>query len=141
MPSKDVRQYARVSVDLPSNRKLAGMPPQAKWLSVVGVLWSTQNSTDGHVNPAVILAVSVVPPRFAKHLTDTGIWHKKGHKCDDCPQPLVAGEVVIHHFLKHQDDAATVRKNRDEKAKSGRLANHLRWKHAGPIEACVRCSE
>lgn len=141
MPPKDPRQYARIAVDLPANRKLAGAAIHAKWLSVVGVLWATQNLTDGHINPAVIAAVAGVPARHARALVDLDVWHEKSHACPDCPQPQVAGEVVIHHYEKHQDNAETVRRNRDEKAKSGRLANHIRWKHAGPIEECAKCSE
>lgn len=138
---RDPRQYARMAVDLPVNRKLKGAPVQTKWLAVVGVLWSTQNLTDGEVEPAVIAATAGVPIKHAKDLVNRDVWHDKGHACADCPQPSHEGEVVIHDFLVHQDSAETIRRNRDEKAKSGRLANHLRWKHAGPVEECPKCSE
>lgn len=141
MAARDPRQYARIVVDLPANRKLAGAPPQTKWLSVVGVLWSAQNLSDGHVIPAVIVAAAGVTSRHAKDLIQRDIWHEKGHACTECPQPIHAGEVVIHDYLDHQDSAETVRTNRDEKAKSGRLANHLRWNHAGPVEECPKCSK
>lgn len=139
--TRDSRQYARMSVDLPTNRKLKGSPPQTKWLSVVGVLWSTQNLTDGEVEPAVIAATAGVPMKHCRDLVNRDVWHDKGHACTDCPQPRHEGDVVIHDYLVHQDSAATIRRARDEKAKSGRLANHLRWKHAGPIEECAKCSE
>lgn len=141
MPSKDPRQYARIAVDLPANRKLAGAHALTKWLSVVGVLWSTQNLTDGHVNPTVIAAAAGVPIKHARDLMQRDVWHEKSHACPDCPQPVVDGEVVIHHYEMHQDNADTIRRNRDEKAKSGRLANHIRWKHPGPVEECPKCSE
>jgi hypothetical protein len=141
MPSKDPRQYARIVVDMPANRKLAGAPPQTKWLAVVGVLWSAQNLTDGHVIPAVIVASAGVANRHGKDLIQRDIWHEKGHACNDCPQPLHHGEVVIHDYLVHQDSAEVVRRNREEKARAGRLANHIRWKHAGPVEECPKCSE
>lgn len=141
MPPKDPRQYARIAVDLPANRKLAGAAPQTKWLSVVGVLWSVQNNADGHVIPGVIVATAGVQPRHGNDLIQRDIWHEKGHACPDCPQPLHRGEVVIHDYLVHQDSAEVVRRNREEKAKSGRLANHLRWKHTGPVEECPKCSE
>ena len=139
--ARDPRQYARIVVDLPANRKLAGAPPQTKWLTVVGVLWSVQNLTDGHVTPAIICASAGVSIKHAKDLIQRDCWHEKGHACLDCPQPAHPGEVVIHDFLDHQDSAETVRKNREEKARSGRLANHIRWKHVGPIEECAKCSE
>lgn len=138
---RDPRQYARIAVDLPANRKLAGAPAQTRWLSVVAVLWSTQNLTDGHVIPGVMTAVANVPNKHATDLIKRGVWHKSGHDCADCQQPEHTGEVVIHHYLTHQDSADTVRRNRDEKAKAGRLANHIRWKHVGPIEECAKCSE
>lgn len=141
MAARDPRQYARMTVDLPANRKLAGAPPQTKWLSVVGVLWSVQNVTDGRVTPAVIVAAAGVSARHAKDLVQRDIWHDKGHACPDCPQPEHHGEVVIHDFLDHQDSAEMVRTSREEKAKAGRLANHIRWKHAGPVEECPKCSE
>lgn len=141
MPLRDPRQYARMSVDLPTNRKLKGAPAATKWLSVVGVLWSVQNLSDGEVDPAIITATAGVPAKHAKDLVQRDVWHEKGHACTDCPQPKHAGEVVIHDYLNHQDSAEVVTRNRAEKAKSGRLANHLRWKHAGPIEECVKCSE
>ena len=138
---KDPRQYARMAVDLHSNRKLAGADPRAKWLDVVGVLWSTQNLTDGEITPAIVTATAGVTAKFARDLVNRDRWHEKGHACPDCPQPQVVGNVIIHDYLSHQDSADTIRRNRDEKAKSGRLANHLRWKHAGPIEECPKCNE
>ena len=140
MPN-DPRQYARMSVDLPVNRKLKGAPVHAKWLSVVGVLWATQNLTDGEVDPQIIAAVAGVPIKHSRDLVNRDVWHDKGHACPSCPQPQHDGEVVIHDYLVHQDSAEIIRRNRDEKAKSGRLANHLRWKHAGPIEECPKCSD
>lgn len=139
MPT-DPRQYARMSVDLPTNKKLKGAPPQTKWLSVVGVLWSTQNLSDGLVTPAIICATAEVPTKHSKDLVNRDVWHAKGHACPSCPQPDVDTEVVIHDFLVHQDSAEQIRRNRDEKAKAGRLANHLRWKHAGPVEECPKCA-
>lgn len=141
MAVRDPRQYSRISVDLPVNRKLKGAPAQTKWLAVVAVLWATQNLTDGEVDPAVMVALASVPAKHAKDLVQRDVWHEKGHACPDCPQPQVAGNVIIHDYLSHQDSADTIRRNRDEKAKSGRLANHLRWKHAGPIEECPKCNE
>jgi hypothetical protein len=138
---KDPRQYARIAVDLPVSRKLAGTSPALKWLNVVAIIWSVQNLTDGEVTPAIITATAGVPARLGKDLLDRDLWHNKGHHCDHCPQPETAGNVVIHDFLLHQDSAETIRRNRDEKAKAGRLANHLRWKHAGPIEECPKCNE
>ena len=52
MSARDPRQYSRITVDLPHNRKLKGATPQAKWLSVVAILWATQNLKDGEVEPA-----------------------------------------------------------------------------------------
>lgn len=130
-----------MSVDMPTNRKLKGAPAQTKWLAVTGVLWSVQNLADGQVDPAIITATAGVPTKHAKDLVNRDVWHEKGHACPDCPQPSHAGEIVIHDYLTHQDSAETVASNRIEKARSGRLANHLRWKHAGPIEACPKCSE
>lgn len=141
MPPRDPRQYARMSVDMPTNRKLKGAPAQTKWLAVTGVLWSVQNLADGEVDPAIIAATAGVPARHVKDLVNRDVWHEKGHACTDCPQPKHHGEVVIHDYLVHQDSAETVAKAREEKAKSGRLANHLRWKHAGSLEVCPRCSE
>lgn len=37
MSARDPRQYSRITVDLPHNRKLKGASPQAKWLSVVAI--------------------------------------------------------------------------------------------------------
>lgn len=140
MPHRDPRQYGRISVDLPVNRKLKGAPPQTKWLSVVGVLWAVQNSTDGHVNPAVMTALAGVPAKHSRDLVNRDVWHEKGHACPECPQPEDADEVIIHDYLDHQDSAETVARNRDEKSKSGRVGNHFKWKHAGPFEDCRRCN-
>jgi hypothetical protein len=139
--ARDIRQYARIAVDMASSRKLAGADPRTKWLDIVGVLWSVQNLTDGQITPQIICASAGVPTKFGKELLARDRWHEKGHHCPDCAQPYVSGDVVIHHFDQHQDSADVIRKNRDERAKSGRLANHVRWKHTGPIEECARCSE
>lgn len=139
--ARDPRQYVRISVDLPANRKLAGAPAQTKWLSVVAVCWSQQNLTDGQVVPAAMTAIAGVPAKHGRDLINRDVWHEKGHACPECPQPAHVGEVIIHDYLDHQDSAETVRRNRDEKAKSGRLANHIRWNHVGPIEECVKCGD
>lgn len=140
MAAKDPRQFARIDVGFAVSKKLAGADPRAKWLDVVGILWSVQNLTDGEVTPAIICATAGVPTRYGSDLMNRDRWHRKGHHCPDCPQPEVAGNVTIHHFDHHQDDAETVRRNREEKAKSGRLGNHSKWNHAGPFENCRRCN-
>lgn len=139
MAAKDPRQYARIAVDLPANRKLAGADPRAKWLDVVGVLWATQNLTDGEITPAIITALAGVPAKFGTDLMNRDRWHRKGHHCDDCPQPQVPGNVMIHDYLVHQDSAETIRVNRDHKARNGRLGNHIRHKHPGKFEECQQC--
>lgn len=139
MSARDPRQYSRITVDLPHNRKLKGASSQAKWLSVVAILWATQNLKDGEVEPAVMTATAGVPAKHAKELIQRDVWHEKGHACPDCPQPQHEGDVMIHDYLQHQDSAETVRKNRDEKSMSGRVGNHTRWKHAGPYEECRKC--
>lgn len=138
---KDPRQYARIAVDLPASRKLADAPPQTKWLYVVSVLWSTQNLTDGHITPAVVCGLAGVPPRYGRDLIGRDLWHEKGHACLRCPQPGHHSEVVIHDFLSHQDDAETIHRNRDAKANSARMANHIRWNHPGPFERCPKCND
>lgn len=138
--AKDARQYARISVDLPANMKLAGATPGAKWLSVVAVLWATQNLTDGEVTPAVMTALAGVPAKASKELMERGVWHSRGHCCPDCPQPTVRGNVRIHHYLLHQDDAHTIRESREKKAEAGRRGNHEKWGHPHPFEGCPRCN-
>ena len=140
MPPRDSRQYARITVDMPVNKKLKGAPVQAKWLAVVGILWSTQNLTNGFVDPAVIAATAGVPAKHVRDLVNRDVWHEKGHACPACPQPEHEGEVVIHDYLVHQDSAETIRHNRDEKAKAGRLGNHAKWGHKGPFEGCSKCN-
>ena len=140
MAFRDSRQYARMAVDLPINSKLADAQPQAKWLSVVAILWSTQNLTDGEVSPPIMTATAGVPAKFADDLVKRGVWHKRGHACPDCAQPKAAQHVVIHHYLMHQDSAEVVRRNKDDKAKSGRIGNHVKWNHAGDFDTCERCN-
>lgn len=140
MTDRDPRQYARIAVDLPSNRKLAGASPQAKWLAVTAVLFSVQNLTDGQVVPSVVCALSKVGNRHVSELVNRDVWHAKGHVCPDCPQPDTADGVVIHDYLAHQDSAEEVRQARYEKAQASRLGNHTRWHHSGPVEECRRCN-
>lgn len=138
---RDPRQYARISVDLPLNDKFKGAPVQSKWLALTGVLWSTQNLTDGHVDPAIVAATAGVANRYVRDLVTRNAWHTKGHDCPDCPQPKHDGELVIHHFLVHQDDAETVQLKRADKSRAARMSNHNRWNHGGPFEECAKCAE
>lgn len=140
MPARDPRQYARITVDMTTHKKLKGAPPATKWLALTGVLWSVQNLSDGEVDPAIIAATAGVPVKHSRDLIQRDIWHGKGHACPDCPQPIHPGELVIHDFLVHQDSAETVKRNRDAKAESGRIGNHAKWKHAGPFEECGKCN-
>lgn len=141
MPKKDPRQYAKIAVDFPANRKLAGSDARVKWLDVAAVLWSSQNMTDGRVVPSVMAAMAGVPQKCATELIQRERWHRAGHKCPDCEQPGHRGEVVIHHYTLHQDSAETIMQNREKKRRSGREANHIRWKHAGEFEECETCHE
>lgn len=141
MPQKDLTPYVRIAVTMPTNRKFRGASAQTKWLAVVGICWSVQNLTDGQVTPAVITALAGVTPRHAKDLVGRDVWHAKGHACPDCPQPELAGDVVIHDFEKFQDSAETVRENRQKKAEAGREANHIRWKHKGSLQECGICTK
>jgi len=139
MKRKDPRPYAKISVDMPANPKLAGANPQAKWLAITGILWSVQNVTDGQLPAGVAVALAGVPARYETDLVARGVWHKQGHECPDCPAPSAPGYVVIHHFLLHQGGAEEVKESRAVKARGGRAGNHKRWGHHGPAETCKLC--
>lgn len=141
MTQKDLTPYVRIAVTMPTNRKFRGASAQTKWLAVTAICWSVQNLADGQVTPSVMTAVAGVASKHARDLIGRDVWHEKGHACPECPQPELPGDVVIHDYDKHQDSAETVRQNREKKAEAGREANHIRWKHGGPIEECVRCSK
>jgi hypothetical protein len=141
MAQKDARAYVRITVDLPSNRKLAGAHPSTKWLDVVGVCWSGQNLTDGEITPAIICALAGVPAKHGRDLLNRDRWHKKGHACPECPQPVIAGNVIIHDYLLHQESAEKVNRRRDERVLAGRKGNHSKWGHDGEFEECPTCNE
>jgi hypothetical protein len=141
MPQKDPRHYARIAVDWPMNRKLAGAHPNTKLLDVVAVCFAAQNLTDGEITPGIVCALAGVPAKHGIDLVNRDRWHRKGHACPDCPQPTVEGDVVIHHYLLHQDAAEKVQRRRAEKVLAGKLGNHDRWKHSEPFERCPICND
>lgn len=141
MTQKDARNYVRIAVDLPANRKLKGAPAATKWLDVSAVCWSGQNIANGEVDPVLMCAVAGVPNKHANDLVKRGRWHRQGHDCPDCPQPESPDDVVIHHYLRHQTSAEKVTRVRNVRSIAGRRANHERWGHDGEFEQCWRCQE
>lgn len=139
MSAKDVRQYVKIDVLLPTNTKLGGAPVSAKWLDVVGVCWAGQNRSNGEITPAIICATAGVPIKYAKELIERGRWHRKGHNCPDCEQPKTPGNLVIHHYLRHQTSAEKIERVSTARALSARKANHTKHKHEGDFEGCWIC--
>lgn len=137
--ARDKRPYVPVDVGLPTNRKVVGLHPAAKWLYAAGLLWSGQQLSDGMFRLDILRAVAEVPAKYAAELIERGLWHDKGHSCPDCPQPADAGELVIHDWLEHNRSAAQVRDIRNKRAEAGRAANHKRHGHVGEVGECSKC--
>lgn len=119
---RDRREYVRVSVNLPTNPKVAGLNHAAGWLYVCGLCWSGENLTDGQLTPRIVERLAGVPARWSKALIAAGLWHPAGHDCEVCAQPP-AGQVIIHDYLEHQRS----RSDADKARSDGRAAAGARW--------------
>lgn len=123
----DPRQYVRISIDLPTNPKLASLNnPSAAWAYVVSVTNCGASSSDGHFAMALVLRIAGVSKKAGQQLIDQGLWHVAGHDCPRCPQPE-AKHAYLHDFLLHNRSAADVQKLTEKRRASGKAGAAARW--------------
>lgn len=133
MPNKpsDQRAYVRIAVEMPDNPKIAALDdPVASWAHIVAICYSGEHLTDGVFPVAAILRKACAARTKADKLVRAGLWHKPGHDCDTCPQPL-AGHAVVHDYLKHQHAGSYVRTVSDVRSAAGRKGAAQRWQTDG----------
>jgi hypothetical protein len=123
---RDPRLFVTVSLDLPSNPKLADASPAAKWLNVCGYIVARREKSDGIVRPPVVVAEADVPSSAVRQLVERGVWHHPGHECDRCAQPP-KGFVTIHDYLEHQQSKADIEESHRKKSEAGRKGADSRW--------------
>ena len=124
----DKRAYAKFDVGYMDNPKLVALLdalPHAVLMHCKSVLYASQHLTDGHVPPGVVRRHVGGSGADVEALVERGLWHRKGHDCDECPQPSDL-EVYVHDYLQHN-------RSKDEYnrlARRGRKAAETRWKGA-----------
>ncbi|MDH6134637.1 hypothetical protein P3T37_004041 [Kitasatospora sp. MAA4] len=75
--------------------------------------YTAQHLTEGRI-PAVIADMFGTGPQAAK-LVRSGLWHETGHTCRRCP-PVIAGEYLMHDFLRYNPTRASVEGTRKREA-------------------------
>lgn len=124
---QDWREFVRIAVDLPENPKLAALnDPAAGWLYVTSLCYCGRNHTDGAFPIAVVTRIAGVTKTRAEKLMKAGLWHKRGHSCDRCPQPI-DGHAVVHDYLRHNRSAEQVERLREARSQAGARGAEARW--------------
>lgn len=125
--------WARIDSNLPRNPKMADLDAEAKWLYVASILQAKHDRTDGFVRAPVVCVAEDVSADFAEVLISRGLWHRAGHKCDECAQPERGrGWVVIHDFLQWQESQEAITSRSDALSTAGRRGADKRWAKANP---------
>jgi len=91
--------------------------PRKRRQQVVG-LWTLANNyavralTDGVLEEHELDELDAKEPDVTE-LVRVGLWHSRGHKCGDCPQPP-AGGIVFHDFLDYNFSREQVMADREK---------------------------
>ncbi|MEU8158012.1 hypothetical protein AB0B94_30535 [Micromonospora sp. NPDC048986] len=122
-----MRNFVRVSIDLPTHPKLTAIDdPAAGWAYVTSMCHSGGSYTDGHFHVNTVLRIANVDKAVAIALAEQGLWHMPGHDCDRCDQPK-QGQAVIHDYLQHNRSAASVQELADKRRNAGKKGASARW--------------
>jgi hypothetical protein len=127
----DLRQYVRVSLDLPWNGKIAEVDEQvgricAGWAQVVALCICAQSMTDGHFSIQMVRRLAGIDEVETKAMVAADLWHEPGHDCDRCPQPR-KGMAYVHDYLLHQRSAESIQALSSKRAEVGRKGAESRW--------------
>ena len=91
--------------------------PRKRRQQVVG-LWTLANNyavralTDGVLEEHELDELDAKEPDVTE-LVRVGLWHSRGHKCGECPQPP-AGGIVFHDFLDYNFSREQVMADREK---------------------------
>lgn len=121
----DKRAYAKFDIGYLDNPKMLPVldeSPTAVLVHAVSVLYAAQHLTDGHVPCKSMLRKVGGTQDDADLLVREGVWHRPGHDCEECPQP-VGMDVYVHNFLEHNRAAAEVNKAKT----AAKTAADARW--------------
>jgi hypothetical protein len=112
--------WGRFDDRYPSNRKIGRLSDAAFRLDVSGILWSSENLTDGRIAPDELGLIPKIkrPKACAAELVEKGRWHISGHLCERCPQ--VDDGWIIHDYHEYNPTAEKVREEKQAKAKRQR---------------------
>lgn len=123
----DSREFVRISVDLPTNPKLAALDnPAAGWAHVTAICYAGQHFTDGHFPVVTVVRMAGVEMSVVEDLASAGLWHLPSHDCGVCEQPK-HGYAVVHDYLEHQRSAAEARSIKQSRREAGKRGAAARW--------------
>lgn len=123
----DSREFVRISVDLPTNPKLAALDnPAAGWAHVTAICYAGQHFTDGHFPVVTVVRMAGVEMSVVEDLASAGLWHLPSHDCGVCEQPK-RGYAVVHDYLEHQRSAAEARSIKQSRREAGKRGAAARW--------------
>lgn len=119
----DKRAWAKIDLGYLTNPKMADVLDEsstATLMHLASILHCAQHLTDGHASPKAMQRMVGGSNQDAELLIESGLWHKPGHTCEDCPQPDL-GRIYVHNYLEHNrsaHDAHKVSQARSEAAKA-----------------------
>lgn len=118
--------FVPLAVDYASDDKIIEAGPMPELLYVRSLAFTKRTGSNGKIKRAQLQVVGLglaQLPKLAVTLVQVGLWLE----ADD--------GWLIAAWFKHNDSTDHF----DAETLAGKKANHVRWKHAGPFEQCVRC--
>jgi len=121
--------YVKINDDMPWNNKISRVSMAAKWVYVASICFCGHNRTSGLVERASLRLIPGATPKFAKDLTDAGLWEVR-------PEGWFVHDFPEYNRTREQIDEIT-EKNRANGAKglANRYANGLRTASEKPSES------
>jgi hypothetical protein len=139
--------WVRLSDDFYDHPKFIQAGPTGLAVWIAALAYCNRNLTDGEISESVArrlvdfdgLAYTVATigdyagvmeddctPLAVELLVESGLWHRRGHTCESCPQPK-ARHFLFHDYLVYQPSREEVGKSKEVRSIAGKKGAESRW--------------
>lgn len=130
--------FVRLDVNFQDDDRLVEVSAEAELVFVRSLALAKRLASDGAIRVGHLRRLCDklpgAPDQYAHELIGAGLWITEG-------RAGTPGErFVIPSWLKWNLSADEIDETRSGKSAGGRLGNHRRWGHKGPVDECETCN-